>query len=57
MQEEIGDQTRQEEIALGELAGSTCPYCEEGELTDGTFKGNFAVLCPECNTPAYRTFL
>lgn len=57
MQEEIRGRTRQEEIAQGELVGNTCPYCEEGTLADGRFKGDFAILCPECDTPAYRTFL
>lgn len=56
MQEEIGG-SGQEEIARKELVGNGCPYCEDGTLTDGRFKGDFAVLCPECDTPAYRTFL
>lgn len=57
MQQETGEQTRQEEIAQESLLGQDCPYCEQGTLTDGRFKGDFAILCPNCDTPAYRTFL
>ena len=57
MQEEINKQEQQEEIAKEKLTGRECPYCDRGTLTEGKFKGDFAILCSACETPAYRTFL
>jgi len=36
---------------LRQLRGTTCPSCEDGTLVLGTYKGNRAVLCEDCETP------
>lgn len=44
----------QDDQIVAHLIGTACSYCDDGTLTDGTFKGDFAVLCDACGTPAYR---
>ncbi|MFC3960091.1 HVO_A0556 family zinc finger protein [Halovivax cerinus] len=36
---------------LHRLRGDRCPHCEDGTLVLGTYKGNRAVLCDDCETP------
>ena len=38
------------------LSIDTCRYCEDGELTRGTYKDAPAVLCEDCQTPVVRTW-
>ncbi|RKD98081.1 HVO_A0556 family zinc finger protein [Halopiger aswanensis] len=41
---------------LSSLEGSPCNYCEEGILIREQFKGNSAVLCSQCGTPAIQSW-
>ena len=36
---------------LSLLEGRPCPYCRVGELEQGVYKGNQAVVCGNCETP------
>lgn len=36
------------------ISEKTCQYCG-GDLVIGGFKGDRAVICDECDTPAART--
>lgn len=38
------------------LEGSTCAFCEEGELLQSSFKGNDAVVCDVCGTPGAQVW-
>ncbi len=38
------------------LVGQSCAHCESGELVRGSFKGNVAVVCEECDAPTMRLF-
>lgn len=40
------------EAALDEIAQEMCSYCEADALARGTYKGNDAVVCEDCGTPA-----
>lgn len=44
------------EAILETFDGATCPRCADGELTRDRFKGDEAVVCPACGTPAVRLF-
>lgn len=57
MQEELTEGKTQENLVKDELIGKDCTYCDQGTLREGVYKGNFAILCSACETPAYRTFL
>ena len=37
------------------LSVSRCQYCD-GDLVRGTFKGDEAILCDDCDTPAVRVW-
>lgn len=36
------------------LEGRNCEYCEDGELVRERYKGDRAIVCAECGTPAAR---
>ena len=36
---------------LGTLEGRPCPYCSDGELERGVYKGKRAAVCNSCDTP------
>lgn len=36
------------------LRGQSCQYCEDGTLQTEQYKGNDAVVCAECETPALQ---
>ncbi|WMT07495.1 hypothetical protein NP511_00480 [Natrinema thermotolerans] len=40
------------EAALDEIVQGTCTYCEANALVRDTYKGNAAVVCEDCGTPA-----
>lgn len=40
---------------VDQLIGTACEFCEDGNLESGRFKGDLAVLCESCGTPAFRT--
>ena len=35
-----------------QLTGQPCAFCDDGTLTSGRYKGNKAVICEGCETPA-----
>ncbi|WP_175609593.1 HVO_A0556 family zinc finger protein [Haladaptatus litoreus] len=37
---------------IGRLEGEDCQWCHDGRLKQGTYKGNDAVVCDACETPA-----
>ncbi|WP_338045779.1 HVO_A0556 family zinc finger protein [Natronorubrum tibetense] len=46
---------RVQEIELLErLKGNDCQFCTDGSLVPGEYKGNSAVLCQSCQTPAVQ---
>ncbi|WP_168216254.1 HVO_A0556 family zinc finger protein [Halorussus halobius] len=44
------------EPLLVALGGEDCPWCEAGTLRRETFKGDDAVVCEDCGTPAVRVW-
>ena len=41
---------------LATLVGDDCAWCATGELTRESFKGDDAVVCENCGTPAARVW-
>jgi hypothetical protein len=41
---------------LAALVGDDCSWCATGALTREEFKGDAAVVCEECGTPAARVW-
>ncbi|USZ67367.1 hypothetical protein NGM10_11565 [Halorussus salilacus] len=41
---------------LAALVGDDCNWCARGTLARGEFKGDDAVVCEECDTPAARVW-
>jgi hypothetical protein len=41
-----------ESSVIGRLEGRKCQWCSDGRLERGTYKGNEAVVCDSCETPA-----
>ncbi|EFW93245.1 hypothetical protein ZOD2009_05257 [Haladaptatus paucihalophilus DX253] len=41
-----------EQGVIGRLEGEECHWCSDGELVRDTYKGNEAVVCDTCETPA-----
>lgn len=41
---------------LAALAGDDCGWCDAGTLARGEFKGDDAVVCDDCGTPAARVW-
>ncbi|WP_167599459.1 HVO_A0556 family zinc finger protein [Halorussus marinus] len=41
---------------LATLAGDDCDWCSSGTLVRGRFKGDDAVVCEDCETPAVRVW-
>jgi uncharacterized protein (DUF983 family) len=37
-----------------QLHDTACPQCEAGMLVDGTYKGEYALVCTSCDVPLYR---
>ncbi|WP_338042913.1 HVO_A0556 family zinc finger protein [Natrinema gari] len=37
---------------IDELTGRPCSFCDDGSLMSGSYKGNRAVICEGCETPA-----
>ncbi|WP_081704340.1 MULTISPECIES: HVO_A0556 family zinc finger protein [unclassified Natrinema] len=37
---------------VDELIGRPCSFCDDGSLMSGSYKGNRAVICEGCETPA-----
>jgi len=44
------------ESLLATLVGDDCRWCADGTLERGEFKGDDAVVCDECGTPAARVW-
>jgi len=44
------------ESVLAALVGDECSWCEGGVLAHEEFKGDAAVVCEECGTPAARVW-
>ncbi len=44
------------ESMLRSLVGDDCCWCTAGTLTRETFKGDDAVVCENCETPAVRVW-
>lgn len=45
-----------DEPLLVALAGDDCRWCGDGTLARETFKGDDAVVCADCGTPAVRVW-
>lgn len=41
---------------IEELLGAECVWCELGELALEAYKGDTAVVCDNCGTPAARVW-
>ncbi|MFC4543865.1 HVO_A0556 family zinc finger protein [Halosolutus amylolyticus] len=41
----------QEAQLLSMLASRSCPHCPDGELEQGVYKDNRAIVCDTCETP------
>lgn len=46
--------TRSESSLLEQLEHCSCKFCSDGALVRATFKGNDAVVCDCCGTPAVQ---
>jgi hypothetical protein len=44
------------ESPLAALAGDDCRWCATGTLARESFKGDAAVVCENCGTPAARVW-
>ncbi|WP_166035434.1 HVO_A0556 family zinc finger protein [Halorussus pelagicus] len=44
------------DAVLGALVGDDCSWCATGTLVREEFKGDAAVVCVECGTPAARVW-
>ena len=44
------------EPVLAVPVGDDCPWCATGTLARGEFRGDDAVVCEECETPAVRVW-
>jgi hypothetical protein len=43
--------------AVAALAGETCSRCPtDAPLRRTTYRGDMALVCPDCGTPALRLF-
>lgn len=38
------------------LVGTSCQFCDDGTLAQGEYKGNVAVVCDACETPAVQSW-
>lgn len=38
------------------LAGADCRWCDAATLAEAEYKGDRALVCPDCGTPALRLF-
>lgn len=38
------------------LFGTPCQFCDDGTLAQGEYKGNDAVVCDACETPAVQSW-
>ena len=47
----IGETDRE---LVARLSGTACHFCEEGSLVAGEYKGNEALVCTTCGTPAVQ---
>jgi len=51
------DLTSGRELIFEQLAGSSCEYPNcTGQLIKGSYKGDHAIVCEECDTPAMRVW-
>jgi len=41
-----------ESSVVRRLEGQDCQWCTDGRLERGRYKGNVAVICEDCDTPA-----
>jgi hypothetical protein len=41
---------------IAALAGADCGWCGATALRRGTYKGDRAMVCEDCGTPALRLF-
>ncbi|WP_202932651.1 HVO_A0556 family zinc finger protein [Halorussus salinus] len=44
------------DAVLAALVGDDCSWCATGALAREEFKGDAAVVCEECGTPAARVW-
>ena len=44
------------ETMLADLVGDDCNWCPTGSLTRDEFRGDAAVVCETCETPAVRVW-
>lgn len=42
------------ETLVEKLRNRECQYCDEGSLSKDTYKGNTAIVCDNCETPALQ---
>ncbi|WP_343192867.1 HVO_A0556 family zinc finger protein [Haloterrigena sp. H1] len=45
-----------EAVLFGRLMGATCDFCADGQLASGEYKGNTAMVCDTCGTPAVQVW-
>ncbi|MFC7166799.1 HVO_A0556 family zinc finger protein [Halospeciosus flavus] len=38
------------------LVGTSCHFCDDGRLARDEYKGNDAVVCDACETPAVQSW-
>lgn len=48
---QLTDDSRGDQALLEALEGAPCSFCEGGQLVRGSYQGNAAALCDECETP------
>jgi hypothetical protein len=53
--QQISSQNTSESV-LAALVGDECSWCASGTLARETFKGDDAVVCENCGTPAVRVW-
>ncbi|QLG48931.1 HVO_A0556 family zinc finger protein [Natrinema halophilum] len=46
------DQPDQSTTLLARLEDTACSFCDDGRLVREEYKGNAAVVCTNCGTPA-----
>lgn len=42
--------------AISAVLGEDCRWCGTGPLHETEYKGDTAICCPDCGTPALRLF-
>ncbi|WP_339104235.1 HVO_A0556 family zinc finger protein [Haloterrigena salinisoli] len=50
MQESVGANVATHPV-VDSLEGTSCTFCDDGELERGVYKGKTAVICDSCETP------